>query len=103
MVSSDHLIRILEYKTQNSEALGVIVKLREIERKIRNIAAHQITPVSDSFIKEKTGYKIVSLNHADEYVKYSLADMKNIEKELSILIDEWRKGNTKFISKKLNR
>ena len=39
----------------------------------------------------------------DEYVKYSLADMKNIEKELSILIDEWRKGNTKFISKKLKK
>ena len=39
----------------------------------------------------------------DEYVKYSLKDMKNIESEISIMIEEWRKGTTKFITKELKK
>lgn len=39
----------------------------------------------------------------DEYVKYSLKDMKNIESEIAIMIKEWRKGTTKFITKELKK
>ena len=40
----------------NADLIGTVTALREVEEKIRNIAAHEIVSVTDSIIKAKTGY-----------------------------------------------
>ena len=41
--------------------------------------------------------------YEDEYVKYSLNELKNAKKSLNSLISKWRNGNTKTFSKVLNK
>lgn len=56
-VYSSHLIEIIREKGgKNSELTNITDILREVEKEVRNIAAHEIVSVTDALIKEKTGY-----------------------------------------------
>ncbi len=56
VVFSTHLVKIIEYLCDNSELVLKIKSLREVEEKIRNVAAHQITAITDEMIRQKTGF-----------------------------------------------
>ena len=56
-IYSDHLrIIIINLRGDNVSLVDNINKLREVETKIRNLAAHEIVSITEETIKNKTGY-----------------------------------------------
>lgn len=54
-VYSDHLKILIEAYSRESQLKQLAEKLRDVERKIRNLAAHEIVSIKDGTIKELTG------------------------------------------------
>ena len=55
-VYSVHIIALIERISSDSKLNDLIHKLRSVEEKIRNVAAHQVTSITDEKIKSETGY-----------------------------------------------
>jgi CRISPR type III-A/MTUBE-associated protein Csm6 len=55
-VYSDSIRELIVSKTSDPKLAGTVDSLRNIEEKIRNIAAHQIVSVNDEVIRQKTGF-----------------------------------------------
>ena len=55
MVKSVHLKTIILYYSDNQKLNEIVERLRHVEEKIRNMAAHQIISVDDAKIKSQTG------------------------------------------------
>ena len=55
-ISSDHLIGIIDGKTNDSKLLLLVYRLRMVEERCRNLAAHEIVSITDKTIKDLTGY-----------------------------------------------
>ncbi|MDY5497367.1 MAG: CRISPR-associated protein Csm6 [Anaerobutyricum sp.] len=55
-VKSDNLVAILNHFCKNQKAIKVVRSLREVEEKIRNMAAHQIVSITERTIVDKTGF-----------------------------------------------
>ncbi len=56
-VLADHLSKLIEKLIEDQGIKKCVSDLRDVEKKARNIAAHNIVHVDDSWIKEKTGYR----------------------------------------------
>ena len=55
-VSSAELSALIQNSDDfSADVKNIVQKLREIERKVRNLAAHQIVSISEQMIKDKTG------------------------------------------------
>lgn len=55
-VYSDHIRALILYKSQDASLKELIEDIRTVEKKIRNLAAHQIVTVTDDTIKKLTGF-----------------------------------------------
>ena len=55
-VYSDHLCALLLYVSQEQNLKELVQNLRDVEKKIRNLAAHEIISITDHTIQEKTGF-----------------------------------------------
>lgn len=79
-LKSIHIVCLIEAKSQNSNVIQIVQELRNVEGKIRNIAAHEIVAVTDQEIKKQTGntaeqvydllkeaFKYTSLNVRTDY------------------------------------
>lgn len=55
-VYSDHLVTILSALLSDNKEIKVCGELREIEKQVRNLAAHEIIAVDDNRICSKTGF-----------------------------------------------
>ncbi len=53
-INSESLCWIIDAKADD-EVKALVVSLRECEKKIRNIAAHQIKPITDEYVSRATG------------------------------------------------
>lgn len=56
VVSAVHLLEVINNKSNDSKLIGVVEGLRNVEERVRNIAAHQIVSITDNTIKKYTGY-----------------------------------------------
>lgn len=56
-VYSDHLWRLIRRLSKNAELLNLTNDLREIESAVRNVAAHEITSVTEQWIRDRTRKK----------------------------------------------
>lgn len=55
-ISSDHLNALIQHYCENKRLKDIAEALRDVEKKIRNLAAHEIVAITDDVIKEKTGF-----------------------------------------------
>lgn len=55
-VGSDSISKIITYKSNDSKLSDLVRSLREVESRIRNMAAHQIISIDDEKIKKETGF-----------------------------------------------
>ena len=61
-ISSEHMLKLIEGKPGNDVLRRDAQDLREIEKAVRNAAAHDIVSVTESWIKERTA-DVLSLIH----------------------------------------
>ena len=54
---SEHLVAIISSKAQEKALKKLINRVHSVEEKIRNVAAHDILPVTDDVIRRKTGLR----------------------------------------------
>lgn len=54
-LGSDQCCRILEYKVPTHPCVKPLTELREVEKNVRNIAAHTIVPITESLCRQKCG------------------------------------------------
>ena len=57
VVYSVHLVAIISSKAQEKALKKLINRVHSVEEKIRNVAAHDILPVTDDVIRRKTGLR----------------------------------------------
>ncbi|MDO5409784.1 MAG: CRISPR-associated protein Csm6 [Lachnospiraceae bacterium] len=55
-ISSIHLNALIQRISENGKLKMLTQDLREVETRIRNLAAHEIVSITDEVIKEKTGF-----------------------------------------------
>ena len=55
-ISSYVILEILSEKCQESDLLNLMENIRKVERKVRNLAAHQIIGVTAEWIEKRTGF-----------------------------------------------
>lgn len=55
-VYSDSLRALIVRKSQNQHLTQLVEDLREVESKVRNLAAHEIVSITEQFVLEKTGF-----------------------------------------------
>ena len=55
-VQSIHLLTLIETYSKEKELIGAARALRQVEEKIRNLAAHEIVSITDEVIKQKTKF-----------------------------------------------
>ncbi len=55
-VSSYHLYKLIWHYAQDRQVAELVKDLRNVESKVRNIAAHQIVSITDDVIQQKTGF-----------------------------------------------
>ncbi len=55
-IYSDHLRVLIQAYSQDMRLHSLVNDLRQVEEKIRNMAAHQIVSITDEKIEEKTGF-----------------------------------------------
>lgn len=85
-VAAVHLLEIILCESNNKKLNNSVQSLREVEEKVRNIAAHQIVSISDESIKKFTGY---SSDEVMEKIKQCfLYTGLNIKKEYWNAYDE---------------
>lgn len=60
-VNSDSLLAIIVGKSQDENLKQLASDLRDVEMKVRNIAAHEIISITDDVIAEKTGFTSVKI------------------------------------------
>lgn len=53
-IKSDHIVLLIKNFVENHELIDLVSNLRETEKNIRNLAAHQIVSIDDEKIKQKT-------------------------------------------------
>ena len=56
VVTSEHLVTILERKSDNATLKKLVGEVRDVEKSIRNPVAHCITYMTEDAIKKETGY-----------------------------------------------
>lgn len=55
-IYSDHLRKIIIWKSEDNKLKELVTDLRNVEGTIRNLAAHEIVCITDEVIKEKTNF-----------------------------------------------
>ncbi len=55
-VSSYHLYKLIWHFSKDRQTAELVKDLRNVESKVRNIAAHQIVCITDDVIRQKTGF-----------------------------------------------
>ena len=55
-IKSDHLCALIQHNSQEQKLKELAQNLRNVEKKIRNLAAHEIISITDRTIQEKTGF-----------------------------------------------
>lgn len=55
-IKSDHLAALIQGMVKEKSVRRCVDDLREIEKRVRNLAAHNMISVSDDWIKKETGY-----------------------------------------------
>jgi hypothetical protein len=76
-VYSIHILKIIENKSQNSKVIDIVTSLRDVESRVRNIAAHEVVSVTEKLVKDRTKYtpeEVMSL--VKEAFKYSGLNIK---------------------------
>lgn len=56
VVTSEHLVTILERRSNNNALKKLVCEVRDVEKSIRNPVAHCITYMTEDAIKKETGY-----------------------------------------------
>jgi CRISPR type III-A/MTUBE-associated protein Csm6 len=77
-VSSDQLVILIDHFTQDNKVKRLAGELREVEEKVRNIAAHEIVSISNEQIEKDTGFRAEQIMHKIhelfKYTGYSIPD-----------------------------
>ena len=55
-MGSDHLVALIGEYSQDGKLRQLAEELRDVEVKIRNMAAHQIVSINEEKIKQRTGF-----------------------------------------------
>lgn len=83
-VYSDHLQKIIQAKSDDEELKKLVRKLRDVEKTIRNLAAHQIVSITKDKIREETQYNaemiLKMVNRALGYAEVIDPDKKELWK-----------------------
>lgn len=67
-VYSDHIVKIIEQKCGDTDLKKRVREMREIEEKVRNMAAHEIVSVTDEWIQDRTGKSIKDIFELIQYL-----------------------------------
>ncbi len=60
-ISSYVILSILQQKSSDKKVLDLMGKIRIVEQKVRNLAAHQILGVTAGWIKKQTGFEPIQI------------------------------------------
>ncbi|MBK0347311.1 hypothetical protein JDW15_01510 [Aerococcaceae bacterium zg-ZJ1578] len=55
-VSSSHLIKLIETYSNNSQVIEIAANIRQIEKYLRNLVAHEVVYVDEVFFQKRIGY-----------------------------------------------
>ncbi|MBF6978368.1 hypothetical protein IU403_04320 [Aerococcaceae bacterium zg-BR22] len=55
-VSSSHLIKLIETYSKNSQIIELTATIRQIEKYLRNLVAHEVVYVDEAFFQARIGY-----------------------------------------------
>lgn len=94
-VSSSHLIKLIEDHASKSEIREKCHQLRQIEKNIRNIVAHEAIYVSDELIEYRSGHTIEEIHYLLQEVcllagltdKSQWAVLNELDKDMKELIN----------------
>ena len=81
-VYSAHLSELIDRLSDSAEVKDIVNSLRSVESKVRNMAAHEVTMVTDKYIFEKTGMR------SEEIV--GLIKKSFVYTDMNIKSDYWR-------------
>lgn len=65
-VSSSHLNKIIDDHTVDEEIRNLTIKIRHVEKLVRNIAAHEIVYIDDDFVKHRSGLSLTEIRNCIE-------------------------------------
>lgn len=60
-IKSDHLRYLIEYMVNDAQLIRLVSDLRNVEEKVRNMAAHQIVSVTENTINQLTGFSPIEI------------------------------------------
>lgn len=95
-VSSDHLVTILVDLLKDNDKIELCKTLRKIEDRARNLAAHEIVTVNDSWIYSKTGFYTEQINDkifsTVKLTKINVTDdfLNSYDRMNNLLLEKWR-------------
>lgn len=69
-VYSDHLTAIIDEVSSDAEIKRMTIEIRDIEKSVRNISAHNLISVTENWVKKYSGYLPMEIyNMLKNYVK----------------------------------
>ena len=69
-VYSDHLTAIIDEISSDAEIKRMTIEIRDVEKSVRNISAHNLISVTENWVKKYSGYLPMEIyNMLKNYVK----------------------------------
>lgn len=62
-ISSSHLLKLIDEGVDDTAIVAKAVKLRQIEKKARNLVAHEIVHVDEQWVQTRTGLTMEEIHH----------------------------------------
>ena len=62
-IKSDHLCYLIENMLREPRTVQLVKKIRDVEQKVRNLAAHQIVSINGDFFKKTAGLSAEEMCH----------------------------------------
>lgn len=98
-VSSSHLIKLITDHVDDQEIVEACDHLREIEKSVRNLVAHEIIHLSEALVEERSGYELDDIHQLLQQVcmmaglddRHQWAVLNEIDKELHQQIPQYLK------------
>lgn len=82
-VSSSHLLKIIELNSKDTSLIEAATQLRQAEKYLRNLAAHELIPVDKQYFQERMGYSPQQLHNKLENF-YDKIGLKHVNQRQSI-------------------
>lgn len=78
VVYSEHLKVIAEALIRDKDILYLMQDLREVEKKVRNLAAHAMVSISDDEVRERSGFTSIEImSKIRKMCRYAGLNVKN--------------------------